>query len=368
VLSLLSGSAGVPQSQADWSAVAALASRLWLEPRLAARVADNAHVPAELRHRWLHARRSTAARNLLFQNEEENLLRALQQAGVEAIPLKGTSLARILGDPAVRPVTDIDLGVRAPDVTRAADVLRDAGYALSLPSPLLGHAAFLTGTDEHTSEVKCRREWAGSQLAVELHWKWLPLPEAEVWDALQTYSPSGISTLGVEHYFLFLCSHAAGGSWAGLRWLCDIAEFLAVLGSGMDALRCLHLARRAGLRRAVGITLELIQRLFGVRFDKLDSLRDARACSVAQRYLRRPFDPFLSGSVAGIHRERLRVLDGTSRRAAYIARLLRPTFQEWTDSEGRLRPATSAWALRLTRLTKIFLPATRPRPAPEAQP
>lgn len=368
LLSLLSGCAGAPEVRADWNQVAALAARLWLEPRLAVRAAANPGIPASLRQRWLEARHFTAARNLLFQSEEQRLLHALHQAGVEAIALKGTSLARILGDPAARPVTDIDLGVRAADVARAAAVLRDAGYSLSLPAALLAHRRFLAGTDEHTSEVKCTRDWGGSQLAVELHWKWLPLAESDVWGAMQTYQPSGVRTLGLEHYFLFLCAHAAGGRWAGLRWLCDIVEFLSVQGRRMDAALCLRLARQAGLRRAAGITLALLEDFFGVRFAELERLCDVRARQAARHFCRRPFEPFISGTASAIHRDRLGVQDTLLRRMAYAARLLRPTFREWADLAGKLRPAPAAWALRFTRLARLGVGSARHAPAAENTP
>jgi hypothetical protein len=368
LLSLLSHPAGALDAQTDWDRLAVLAEELWLEPRLAARADANRSIPAGLRQRWLAARRFTAARNLLFQNEEQKLLANLQQCGVEAVPLKGTSLARILGDPAARPVTDIDLGLRAADVARASEVLRNAGYSVALPSSLLKHRSFLAATDEYTSEVKCAREWAGSHLAVELHWKWLSLPEHEVWSAMRAYQPAGVRTLGIEHYFLFLCSHAAGGNWAGLRWLCDIAEFLVVLGARMDASACMHLARKAGLRQAVGITLVLLDAFFGVRFPGLQPLCDARARRAARLYYRRPFQPFLSGTVVGIHRDRMRIQDGPAQRIAYVARLLRPTFQEWADPCGRVRPAASAWALRFVRLARMSVPGARPTPTAGTRP
>ena len=369
LLSLLASHATGPfAAQPDWAELAALAQRLWLEPRLAARVADDPRIPTELRARWLDARRSTAARNLLFQSEEKRLLEALAQAGMEAVPLKGTSLARILGDPAARPVTDIDLGVRVADVGRAAQALRDDGYQVALPDALLRRPQFLASTDEYTSEIKCARDRAGSRLVVEVHWKWLPLPEELIWSSLRVYEPAGVRTLSVEQYFLFLCSHAAGGGWAGLRWLCDICEWLAALGSSMDTALCLWLARQAGLRRAAGITLALLDDFFAFRLPGLEPLRDGRARREAKRYHLRPFQPFLTGTVTGIHRDRLRIQDDTARRVAYAARLLLPTFQEWLDHDGRLRPAAAAWALRAGRLAKLSFAAVRPStPSAEAQ-
>ncbi len=353
LLSLLGSPTESLPEPADWAAIDALAERLWLQPRLAARAADHPQVPPELRDRWLAARRSTAARNLLFQHEEANLLRRLHAAGVEAIPLKGTSLARLLGDVAARPVTDIDLGLRAADVARAAQSLLDAGYSVALPIALLAHPPFLGGTDEFTSEVKCTLDLAGTPLLVELHWKWLPLPEPEVWRSLHSYAPSGVRSLGPEHYFLFLCSHAAGGNWAGLRWLCDIAEFLQSHGEAIDPSVCMRCARAAGLRRAAGVALELLDVLLGFRFAPLEPLRDPRVAALAARCLRSPFRPFLTGSVPAIHRDRLRLQDGPARRLAYVARLLRPTFQEWTGGSGNLRSAAAAWTLRFARLGRM---------------
>jgi hypothetical protein len=153
-----------------------------------------------------------------------------------------------------------------------------------------------------------------------------------------------------------------------LRWLCDIAEFLTVLGPRMDAALCLRLARQAGLRRAVGITLALLEGFFGARFAELERLCDARARQAAQHFCGRPFEPFLSGTASAIHRDRLRVLDSPLGRIAYAARLLRPTFQEWADSAGQLRPAPAAWALRFARLARMSVGAAHRAPARENTP
>jgi hypothetical protein len=150
-----------------------------------------------------------------------------------------------------------------------------------------------------------------------------------------------------------------------LRWLCDIAEFLTVLGPRMDAALCLGLVRQAGLRRAVGITLALLEDFFSARFAELERLYDASARQAAQHFCGRPFEPFLSGTASAIHRDRLRVQDTPPRRIAYAARLLRPTFQEWADSAGQLRPAPAAWALRFARLAKMSVGAAHRAPARE---
>jgi len=358
LLALLRPSSAAPTQippDADWPELGNVVDRLWLGARLAHRFASEQRVPLNLRRWWMQARLATAAHNLLLENEEAGLREELVRAGVDVIPLKGTSLARILyGDAAARPSNDIDLGVRSANVARAAGVLRGAGYEVRLPSALLARRAFLQGTDEHTSEVKCTRKVAGADVVVELHWKWLRLPESLVWSSLTQYDQAGVRTLCPEHYFLFLCAHVAGGGWAGLRWLCDIADFLTMFAGRMDGARCRELARQAALRRAVGITLVLIEDFFGIRYRALDSLASETARRTARRYCLRPFQPFLAGTPSGIHRARVAIQDNAWRRAQYLARLLRPTHLEWLNPNGDTRPAACAWAVRAGRLARMI--------------
>lgn len=357
LLALLSPAAtSIPiADNTDWEELQLLADRLWLGARLAGLVTSQQRIPESLRKHWMQARTATLARNLFLQSEETRLRELLVKAGVEAIPLKGTSLARILtGDLAARPVTDIDLGLRSADMARSAAVLRSAGYEVLLPEALLARRSFLNGTDEHTSEVKCTRNAAGMDVVVELHWKWMPLPERVIWSSLKDYHQAGVRTLCPEQYLLFLCSHLAGGGWAGLRWLCDVADFLTTLAPQMDAARFIGLARQARLRRAVGITLALVDDFFTMRHSAFDLLLDAAARRAAQPYRLRPFQPFLTGTRAGIHRDRLRIQDNTWQRTCYAGRLLRPTHLEWLTQQGSVRPAALAWAVRAGRLAQLF--------------
>lgn len=80
-----------------------------------------------LRHRALNQAHATSL------IEIQNLF---SQAGIRALVLKGLALAyQCYPDPALRPVSDIDLLLKKNDVLPALQVLADAGYRVSFPEP-----------------------------------------------------------------------------------------------------------------------------------------------------------------------------------------------------------------------------------------
>lgn len=346
----------------DWPAVTGLAVGLDCLPRLAAlhlaALERAPNVAEKILETWWEARRQTAAHNLLLAHEERVLLGEFSTAGLQAVPLKGVSLARILrGDPASRAVIDIDLAVPPAHAARAADLLGARGYRVSLPAELLRRGDFLGSAGEKNAEITATRQLAGSELLVELHWKLLPLPEAEVWAAAHHYQAADVRTLAPDLYFLFLCEHLAGHGWAGLRWLCDVADFLLLFADEMNAARILRLIRTAGLRRRVGITLELLDAYFGLSWPALDSLGGAATRRHAARFLTRPLNRASSQTPAAHHREQLALRDNAGARLKYAAALLRPTHVEWLcrseNGDTQVRRAAAAWAYRMARLAGL---------------
>jgi hypothetical protein len=96
-----------------------------------------------------------AAQNALLFSELDRLLDAFTQAQVPVIVLKGAALAReVYPDPALRPMNDLDLLVRAQDLQRTTAVMRSGGYK-KLKSSY--HLVFQGGPQSH--------------VAVEVHWE-----------------------------------------------------------------------------------------------------------------------------------------------------------------------------------------------------
>ena len=76
-----------------------------------------------------HAARRRAATSLLATELVGDVARTLGEAGISVMPVKGALLQHWLyGDPAERPLTDVDLLVRADDLEIAVEHLEAAGY------------------------------------------------------------------------------------------------------------------------------------------------------------------------------------------------------------------------------------------------
>jgi len=121
------------QQGVNWDDVLASAEAHDTRPLLARSLASTmpddipAHVTASLR-RWVQANR---LRSMRLTAELARLSRALQRAGVAALPLKGPLLAEMAyGDVTLRYSIDLDLLVRRQNLERALAVLADSGSAL----------------------------------------------------------------------------------------------------------------------------------------------------------------------------------------------------------------------------------------------
>lgn len=318
-----------------------------------------AGVPAAWMEQWVRARRVRAMQNLLLAREEGDLLKVLHERGIQAIPLKGVSLAQMLHeDLSVRSVTDMDLGIRLGQMVCAAGILEQRGYTIRLLRELLSHATFLRSAGEHGAEAVCVREQGGFSLMVELHWKVLPLPEDLIWSSLVEYGDSAatgppVRTLAPDLYLLYLCAHVSGHGWTSLRWLCDVADFLLRFAQRIDAAQFLRSCSLARLRHRVGSTLELVEAYFGLRWEPGDVLRNSGTRHTAEDCILRPLVPAVEMSHGAIFRERLRLQDNAWERLRYVWEVAHPTRTELVSSKGALRSRRRAWLLRAMHLAQL---------------
>jgi hypothetical protein len=345
----------------DWVELGRLVSALGLTERLgfySERLVASG-VPDPWVERWSGVQRAAAVANLALVEEEARLLELFRKAGIEALQLKGVSLARILcGDPGARLVTDMDFCLRRAQVARAGALLEQRGYRTRMPRALLEEEAFLRSGDEHSSEAIYAREAADAELLVELHWNVLPLTEAVLWSSACDY-PAGagppVRSFSPEFYFAYLCAHAAGHRCGSLRWLCDVADFLERFSGRMDVPLLRRHCAAAGLRRRVRVVLALLDAYFGLWWEPAGEWGDASDDFWAEALLLRPLIPAMEPNLSATHRERLGLLDNRWERVRYLARLMRPTHVEWQDKQGRVRSRPMAWAVRTGRLAHLIL-------------
>jgi hypothetical protein len=212
-----------------------------------------------LRSRVEAARREARVRALMLDATLRRLVGALEERGIPALPLKGTTLAdRVHGDPGLRPTTDVDLLVPRAQIGAAVQALRALGY----PAP--EDPVWTKGLPE--MHYTFMRRDAGSP-RVELHWRvhWsersfseeLLRSSTEARDGLRRAKPA-------QELALLLLIYARDGLY-GPRLLADIAAWWDQLGDQvapgvLDGI----VARNPALRRSLVAALECLQRFVGV--------------------------------------------------------------------------------------------------------
>jgi hypothetical protein len=271
---------------------------------------------------WDERFRANAARNLYLHHEQARLLEALASAGVCAVPLKGTTLADLAyGDIALRSQVDLDFHVAPRDLPAALNSLSAAGYRPATRRPVPASLLARTG-DEFTSEFQMVSSEAELPVLLELHWRILPLSEAEFRRVLSSRSPPRIPP---ELNFLYLSLKLATHRWSSLKLQCDLAHWLE--REPPDWPRVLSLAGRLGLRRIVRVTLAALEVYFGVKAPEsvAAALASAQPESFPEAAVANPFAPVPVLSAGAHHRLRLALHERSRDRARYAARLLRPT-------------------------------------------
>lgn len=225
----------------DWELMLDLARSQGVSALLYAAVRGQDLVPEEIEATLRADYFGNARRNLLLFKELEAVLQRLDEAGVEVILLKGVALAEgVYGNPAVRPMTDLDLLVREEDVGKALELLSALGYETHHPD--LHPRDLLL----HTNELMLQKTGTINTL-IEVHWRifWFEyyrdvLMVVNLFERSQTFN-LGTTTalmLGPEDLILHLCGHLLhhyeDEEAFPLIWLYDVAVVLHYYASDID--------------------------------------------------------------------------------------------------------------------------------------
>ncbi|OFV95371.1 MAG: hypothetical protein A3H28_02200 [Acidobacteria bacterium RIFCSPLOWO2_02_FULL_61_28] len=183
-------------------------------------------VPESARRELESRFRMNALRNSLCAQELAHLLRALHNAGIPAIPLKGLLLAELLyGDITLRVCGDMDILVPRRSVLRAFDLLVTRGYVAQSPRWFLAERRL-----RNNFECALSRSDGSLEYTIELHWGVLVEAADDdgsmmaLWAEAREKNVLGAPAynLSLEGQLLLLAAHAARHNWQGLKWLVDI--------------------------------------------------------------------------------------------------------------------------------------------------
>ncbi|HOA73836.1 MAG TPA: nucleotidyltransferase family protein [Phycisphaerae bacterium] len=207
-------------------------------------------------------REHVAAANSYQLESVRKALARLQIAKVPFLLLKGAALNAVLYEPGLRPMTDIDVLIRAEDVSTAEKVLRNAGCRPG--ADLL--------REDFYPKYYCEREYfTGTYPPVKIDLHCRPfhvlryartMPEGALWSGTMEAGCAGLTVRvpGPHSMLIHLCVHAACHGGTQLRWLYDIKCWLDRFGGSIDLDRLAAQCRRwriaLPVHRALTATLE----------------------------------------------------------------------------------------------------------------
>ena len=190
-----------------------------------------------------------------------DVARAMAQAGVPFLVLKGAALAHLVyGDPRLRPMRDVDLLIRKADAGRARDVLMRCGFGPSGIAVPSGH--------HHLQGMA--RTTEGATVTIELHHELMvrtPFVEPRDYDDLirrsQTFEWGGMSyqTLGCEDMLWHVYAHAfvINTLRPGAIRLLSVADLVHATEAWIDRIDWVRLRRKYGrLLRALHVLHDLV--------------------------------------------------------------------------------------------------------------
>ena len=198
-------------------------------------------------------------------HELARVLETLQDEDISVIALKGAHLAEVVyGNIALRPMSDVDLLVKEPDLSRVEKKLLAMGY-----TPDEKNTAELAERCVHFT-YKLPREG----LCMEIHWN-IQLSNSPfnvdvdgLWKRTRPAMIAGVRVLALspEDLLLHLCLHTAFRHLFGqsaLRSLCDISETIRHYQDQIDWEQVRHRAHQWGIGNCLHLTLHLASKLLG---------------------------------------------------------------------------------------------------------
>ncbi len=277
-------------ASADWPTLYALAEAQGLAPMLhyiACQYDLRTHIDVETWKALEQSARQAALEHALLVREQKRIARALADAGVRVLWLKGLSVAQMLyPEPYRRPMVDLDLLVPDLQGEIAVRVLHRLSYKIEADESemlLAGNPAIMRKLIHHVVFSNGLQ----STMMVELHYRLGSYPgmgqtvDPTPWIWEQAIArEDGSLTLSPEALLLYLCAHIAlqhGDQEAALKHYLDIHLLITTRSIDWDAV----IAQAVDLRWTLAAEhgLRKVSELFGTRFpdDVIDTLRQRRA-------------------------------------------------------------------------------------------
>ena len=352
----------------NWKRVADLARRHGLLPLVqchAMQLVDaDATVPDSFRRQF----EAAGAFNVLQTGELLRLIKFLNGAGVDVMPLKGPALAQQLyGSVALRQFIDLDILVRRRDVWMASELLESQGFVADLAVPREKRAAFVA------SDYVRRFTRDGGRTVIELHWGIARSWFGVLFDVDAIFNRAGrmalqgaqVLTPSAEDLVQILCVHATRHGWDKLEAVASLAALAR--REPIDWVRVRRTSAAMHCQRLVDFGMLLAHLLFEVDLPPqfAHTVNSRKLVSLASRIATRcwPHQNGASITVAGQFVVHLRLKDTFADQIRYCVGVFAPTADDWTATRLQGPLSVAYPALRAFKLLRKYGPVDlTPRP------
>jgi hypothetical protein len=260
------GARSLLQRPLNWEALVQLAERHGVVPILYHSLPSlGSEVPPATLAQLKQGYETNLRRTLLLARELIRILDRFDALAIDVLPYKGVSLAETLyGDIALRQAGDIDLLVRASDLSRIKATLKELGYTPHLPLSEPEQRAYLGSGYECAFDSLLGRNLLEVQWALQPRFYAVDFETESVFRRAIPVNVAGrnMKTPSAEDQFLILALHAAKHVWGRLIWLCDIAQIVKSPALNWNWIS--ETARSLGIVRILQVTLVLTNRMLGV--------------------------------------------------------------------------------------------------------
>jgi hypothetical protein len=347
----------------EWPGLLRLAARHQIVPLLNLVLQNAAGVPSTVQREVESYARTIVGHNLALASELIEILDALENHRIRAIPFKGPVWTQVLyGNLSLRQIVDLDLLLDRHEIASASKTLLEQGYLLEKP------------VGEGKKDLEFVNPKTG--IRVELHWSACEISEdarlakEKLWVPLTTakFGQRSLPVPQPEKMLLLLALHGFRDKWQRLKWLVDIAQFVEVFRD-LDWQQVLDEAASVSRRGLILLPLALVERLLGTVLPRQvsEALEDSPGVLRVAADIERGFSAATSESseeAPGTVRERIdqewmkvEVRDGfwerLGLRTVLLANLLRPNEKDRAIFESKL-PAPTYWIVRPYRLLQKY--------------
>jgi hypothetical protein len=328
------------REEIDWAYLLRTSGRHGVAPLLyrSLNATNTEGVPQDVMGRLRERFHTNSRRNLFLTAKLLEILDALEERDIPALPYKGPVLATFAyGNLAHREFSDLDLLLNDKDILKAKEVLSSLGYRPRDQMTEAQEAAFLRYERQY--------EFASADgTMVELQWEVtpryfsFPLDHEYARERAVSVSLGGrtVQTFSPEDLLLILCVHGPVHCWSRLGWICDVAELVQASG-GLDWERLIGRASAFNSKRMLLLGLYLANQLLGMDLEMkimrealADAAVEALTADVCERLLSE--FPTAEGILEGfVFRSfQLRVIERLRDKLRYCAhRAITPSLREW---------------------------------------